>query len=48
MSDKIIALDKDFNKMLNDNAEAAWLEYCRARGLDPNEESEQNEADENI
>lgn len=38
MSDKAIFLDRDFNKMIDDNAQAAWLEYCKINGLDPDKE----------
>lgn len=32
---KEIFLDRDFNKMINDNAQAAWLEYCKLNSIDP-------------
>lgn len=33
--EQLIFPDMDFQRVVEDNAEAAWLEYCRARGIDP-------------
>lgn len=33
--EQLIFPDRDFQRAIEDNAEAAWQEYCRTRGIDP-------------
>lgn len=37
---RVIAPDEDFEKLIDDNAEEAWLKYCELNGLDPDSDKE--------
>ena len=32
---RVIVPDEEFERLVDDNAEQAWLKYCELNGLDP-------------